>query len=567
MVSRSEVFFKLHQHALGEGDFELALSFAEKALEGDSSNYEYAIAVMKCRLNQKQPPHITRVMKDVETAFLTDPTQREPYEFIVPLTFQSKLPEFRMWIERALVAFPDDELFLNIAGAAEVSTNPKKARTYFQKCLALNPTKAEHHYNCGLTYTHDTTYLDDADDKSVWHFQMALCYNPGWIDAKQALVGAYTRHSKFKEALAIESNGDIVIDALQLESKWRSGATTDVDYDELISRASENTTVLGSILKNQTGYYEAIEDYEMAEKAYRYIYNNRGKYFEPETFMYKDIALGVGQFLMKQGNWDEGAPMMSEYIITEHDHGFPMWDGKETDHLVILNYGLGNGDQMFYSRYIPLAGAKAKRTTIVVAPRLKHMYSNVTGYEVTTEIPKEATCWIEASYLLVYFGPQPMWDYLPAPTPGPKTGKGLIQLCKSGNPLLTYRRHTPFDAIKPLLDLPNLKWVSVEKHECEHPNLTDLSDTLDKGPDGFIDTMKVLAEVDVVVTGCTAIAHLAGLMKRPTLLILSTMCEFRWGSKVYSYQWYPTMKYIRQKKWGSWDGIDDQLIAALNELV
>jgi len=564
MVTRAEIFFKLHTHALSEKDFELAMGFVEKALAEDPTNYEYAISVMKCRLSQRNSPHISVVMKDVEKAFLCDPTRREPYEFIVPLTFQNKLPEFREWVERALIAFPDDEIFLNIAGAHELSNNPKKARTYFQKCLGLNPTSAEHHFNCGLTYAHEDMYLEDEDDKSVWHFQMALCYKPGWEDAKQALVGAYSRHSKFKEALAIESNGNLVIDALQVEARWRSGDTINVDYDELISRASETPTVLGSILKNQTGYYEAIENYDMAEKAYRYIYNNREKYFEKDTFMSKDIALGVGQFLMKIGNWDEGTQMMKEYIITKHDHGYPMWEGEETDHLVILNYKLGNGDQMFYSRYIPLAAAKAKRVTIVVAPRLKHMFSNV-EYEVTTEIPKEATCWVEASYLLVYFGPKPLWDFLPAPESCKKSGKGLIHLTRSGNPLLTYRRNTPFSAIKPLLDSSPLKWVSVEKQECEHPNLTDLSANLDKGPDGFIDTMKILAEVDVVVTCCTALAHLAGLMKRPTLLILSTMCEFRWGSKVYEYQWYPTMKYVRQEKWGSWDNIASRLIAELSE--
>lgn len=556
-VTKAEIYFKLHKHALSDGDPALALGFAEKALKEDESNFDYALGVVNSRLNQKKPPHVSVVLKDIERAFLCDPTRRETYDFIVPLAFQNKLPELDAWIERALIAFPDDETFLNFAGVVAMNNGDwKKARRYFQQCLAVDPTKAENHFNCGLTYIQDLDFLDDLEDKSIWHFQMALCYKPDWPAAKQSLVGSYTRQAKFKEALMITSGGDVVIDALQLEARWRSGDLKNIDYDELISRVTDDKGVLGSILKNQTGYYEAIGDYEKAEKAFRHIYDNREEYFGKDSFMYKDVALGSGHFLAKIGNWEEGAPKICESIITKHDHGYPMWEGEETDHLVILNKGLGNGDQMFYARYIPLAAKKAKKVTVVVAPRLKHMFANLgSEYEVVTEIPKEATCWIECSYLIKFYGPQPMWDFVPVPkepSTAP-TGKGLLHLSSSKiNPLLNYRRDVPFDLAKPLLDLPDLKWVSVAKQDGEHPNLTDLSDDIDKGPDAFKDTMKLLMEVDVVVTCDTFMAHLAGLMKRPTILVLTTMAEFRWGSKVYEYHWYPTVNYLRQKNWGEW---------------
>ena len=562
-LTKAEIYFKLHKHALSDGDPALALGFAEKAIKEDESNFDYALAAVHARLAQKKPPHVSVVLKDIERAFLCDPTRRETYDFIVPLAFQNKMPELESWIERALIAFPEDESFLNFAGVMAMNAgDAKKARRCFQQCLSIDPTKAEHHFNCGLTYTQDLDFLDDLEDKSIWHFQMALCYKPDWAAAKQSLVGAFTRQAKFKEALMITSGGDVVIDALQFEARWRSGDLTNVDYDELISRVTDDKGIMGSILKNQTGYFEAIGDYEKAEKAFRHIYDNREEYFVKDSFMYKDVALGTGHFLVKIGNWEEGAPKICESIITKHDHGYPMWDGEETDHLVILNKGLGNGDQMFYSRYIPLAAKKAKKVTVVVAPRLKHMFAGVTEYDIVTEIPKEATCWIECSYLIKFYGPQEMWDFVPVPqalSPAPhansqKTGKGLLHLASSKiNPLLNYRRDVPFDLAKPLLDLPDLKWVSVAKQEGTHPNLTDLSEGIDKGPNAFEDTMKLLMEVDIVVTCDTFMAHLAGLLKRPTVLVLTTMAEFRWGSKVYEYKWFPTVTYLRQKKWGTWD--------------
>jgi tetratricopeptide (TPR) repeat protein len=565
--TRGEIYFKLHKHALSDRDAELAMAFAEKAVKEDSNNYDYTYAVLNARLaSSNNPPLLTTIYEDVERAFLCDPTRRETYDFIVPLLFQNKIPEAITWIDRALISFPDDPFFLNIAGAyyMNICLDVKKARKYFQKCLSIDPTSPEYHFNCGLTYTQNLEFLTDLEDKSIWHFKMALCYKPNWKEAKQSLVGAFTKQSRFKEALAISSDGDVVIDALHLESRWRSGDMKNIDYDELISRITDDKSILGSILKNQTGYFEAIGDYERAEKCYRHIYDNRDDYFPKDGFMWVDCALGTGHFLCKIGNWEEGAPKIVESETKNHPQkrDYPLWEGEDTDHLVILNNDLGNGDQMFYARYIPLVATKAKRITLVVAPRIKHMYSNIDAkIEVTTDIPKEASAWIECSYLVKYFGPVPMWDFLPAPPPSKSTGKALIHLSSSKtNPLLNYRRDVPFEVAVPLLNSNAYTWVSVAKQNGEHPNLTDLSETVDKGRDAFIDTMKILQEVDIVVTCDTFMVHLAGLLKRPTILVITSLTEFRWGSPMYEYKWYPTVEYIRQDKWADWSGMDEILL-------
>ena len=551
MVSKFEIYSKLAKHACDDRDFDLAIGFLEKALVEKSDDYDTAMELVKTRLSGTKPPHISVVLKDVERAFLADPSQIEPYKFILPLLYQNKLPEFNTWIERALVAFPDEVLFLNFAGVKAMETDPVKARSYFSKCVAQDPMNAEHHFNCGLTYMQKLDFLKDTEDKSIWHFQMALCWKPGWLEAKRALVDAYVKHSKFKEALMILSDGDPAIEALQIEAKWRSGAGP-VDYDDLITKVSTDTGMLGSVLKNQCGYFEALCQHEKAEKAYRHVYEFRDQYFGKDTFMNNDACLGLGQYLCKIGKWDEGLPIMCKAMMKTDKE--KIWDGEPIDHLVIFNNTLGYGDHMFYARYVPLAAQRAKKTTMIVLPNMKHIFMGLNNVcTVTTDASVIGDAWIDCSHLIKFFGPVPMADFAPTSAPAEPTGKAIVHLITSNNPLLQYRREIPFDVVRNLLDDPKYKWFAVGKQAETHPNLTDLSDELDKGPDSFKDTMKLMTEVDFVITCDTSIAHLAGLMKRPCILLLTTLAEFRWGSDLHEFKWYPTMTVIRQKEWGTWN--------------
>ena len=550
MVTKFEVYSKLAKHARDDRDFNLVVGLLEKALVENPDDYETAMDLVKARLEKTDAPHISVVLKDVERAFLADPSQIEPYKFILPILYHNKLPEFDSWIQRALVAFPDEVLFLNFAGVNSMSTNVVQARSYFSKCVSLDPMNAEHHYNCGLTYVQDLDFIRDTSDKSIWHFQMALCWKPGWLDAKRALVDAYVKHSKFKEALLILSDGDNVIDALQIESKWRSG-NLDVDYDELITKISNDTGILGSVLKNQCGYFEAMKQHDKAQRSYQHVYDFRDQYFGKDTFMNNDACLGLGQFLCKMGKWDDGLPILCKAIMkTKKD----MWDGESVDHLVICNNVLGYGDHLFYARYVPLAAAKARRTTLVVLPNMKHIFMGLSNVcTVTTDASVTGDAWIDCSHLIKFFGPVPMYDFVPTNAPSAPTGEAIVHLITSNNPLLQYRREVPFDVVRGLMNDPKYSWFSVCKQAETHPNLTDLSDTLDKGPDSFKDTMKFMTEVDLVITCDTSIAHVAGLMKRPCILLLTTLAEFRWGTEETHFDWYPTVKYVYQKEWSKWN--------------
>ena len=83
----------------------------------------------------------------------------------------------------------------------------------------------------------------------------------------------------------------------------------------------------------------------------------------------------------------------------------------------------------------------------------------------------------------------------------------------------------------------------------------------------FLDTAAVLANLDLVVTSDTAIAHLAGAMGRPVWVMLSTGCDWRWMHGRSDSPWYPTMRLIRQSRLGDWPGVFQAARQALREEV
>src|SRR5580658_5811938 len=75
----------------------------------------------------------------------------------------------------------------------------------------------------------------------------------------------------------------------------------------------------------------------------------------------------------------------------------------------------------------------------------------------------------------------------------------------------------------------------------------------------FADTAAALAALDAVISADTAVAHLAGAMGKPLLLLLPFAADFRWLRERQDSPWYPTARLYRQPKFGDWQSV----IAAL----
>ena len=77
------------------------------------------------------------------------------------------------------------------------------------------------------------------------------------------------------------------------------------------------------------------------------------------------------------------------------------------------------------------------------------------------------------------------------------------------------------------------------------------------------DTAAAIREMDLVISVCTAVAHLAATLNTPTWLMLAYASEWRWLLERTDTPWYPTMRIFRQDSRGDWPGVVNKIVAPL----
>jgi hypothetical protein len=83
----------------------------------------------------------------------------------------------------------------------------------------------------------------------------------------------------------------------------------------------------------------------------------------------------------------------------------------------------------------------------------------------------------------------------------------------------------------------------------------------------FADTAAVIANLDLVISVDTAVAHLVGALGKPCWLLLPDYrCDWRWMTGREDTPWYPAMRLFRQPRGGGWPEVVAQLATALLSL-
>ncbi|NYZ14045.1 tetratricopeptide repeat protein [Azospirillum sp. RWY-5-1] len=271
----------------------------------------------------------------------------------------------------------------------------------------------------------------------------------------------------------------------------------------------------------------------------------------------------------------------------------PVWSGEDPAGRTILLYAeQGFGDTIQMLRYVPLVAARGARVVLEVQPALRGLAAGVEGVAVLVargeplppfdlecplmSLPRVfATTPDHVPGVVPYLRPDPerlaRWRAELGEGGGPAVGP-RVGLVWAGNPRFPGDRlRSPrLAALRPLLDVPGVRFFGLQMGEgrADLERVAMPAGFTDLGPriGDFVDTAAIIANLDLVISSCTAPAHLAGALGVPLWLALPRAPDWRWLLDREDSPWYPTARLFRQGRVGDWSDVAERMRAALAAL-
>jgi hypothetical protein len=164
----------------------------------------------------------------------------------------------------------------------------------------------------------------------------------------------------------------------------------------------------------------------------------------------------------------------------------------------------------------------------------------------------------------------PLPPFVPRRAPSPVTLEranharlGIAWACSIGR-LDHLERSMPLRMLMPFFWRPDVEFYSLQvgtyaQEASPFPRLRIPDPPLES----FADTANLIASLDGVITVDTSVAHLAGSLGTPTLTLLPLPGDILW-STADTTPWYPTMRFIRQRRTWDWLSVQARLKDALD---
>lgn len=140
---------------------------------------------------------------------------------------------------------------------------------------------------------------------------------------------------------------------------------------------------------------------------------------------------------------------------------------------------------------------------------------------------------------------------------------GLAWSGRQDNPL-NRKRSCPFTALAPLFEIPGVSFfnLQLEGQDAADDRLVDLTSHIHN----FEDTAALMANLDLVISIDTSVAHLAGATGRPMWVLLSHVADWRWLTYRGDSPWYPGVRLFHQPHHGDWAGVVREVAGQLAQL-
>jgi tetratricopeptide (TPR) repeat protein len=277
-------------------------------------------------------------------------------------------------------------------------------------------------------------------------------------------------------------------------------------------------------------------------------------------------------------------------ILQPRDFAQPLWQGEQVEgKTILLHAEQGLGDTLQCLRFVPEVIAKSGRVILELPqPLVKLATSLAGGGEIVphgVELPKfDVHCAFMSLPRVLGVSVKNLRErqvpYLRAEPAAIErwarrlagTGSGLrVGLAWAGNPMHAgdRRRSIAIEKFAELVKLPSVRFYALQVGErAQDLALLPPGRVINLAPElnDFAETAAALANLDLLITVDSAIAHLAGSIGRPCWVMLPFSPDWRWLTGRSDSAWYPVLRLFRQNRPGDWDGVFQHVEAELASL-
>ncbi len=265
----------------------------------------------------------------------------------------------------------------------------------------------------------------------------------------------------------------------------------------------------------------------------------------------------------------------------------PLWDGGNlAGKTILLHAEQGIGDTLQFIRYVPWVAECGGRVIVEVQPSVVRLARRIAGIsEVIARgeplpdfdahlpimsLPRVfgatmATIPNRVPYLSADATATEIWRARLA-----QDGVGLrIGLAWAGSASHTHDRwrSIPLSALARLGEAAGILLYSLQvgpAAEQANPRSTPMK-LIDHTAhlSDFSETAALIANLDLVISVDTAVAHLAGAMGKRTWILLPPTPDWRWLLDRADSPWYPTVRLFRRPRGQTWDTVIQEVVGEL----
>ena len=496
--------------------------------------------------------------------------------------------EEAVWaFDRAISLRPDyAQAYCNRGNALRLQGRFEQALESYDRAVALDPALADAFYNRGGVLE-EMQLWDDA----VASYENALALKSDFPQALNNLGNSLFNLAHYEEALdrfnqalsLAPPNADVLTNRGNVLREMRQFTAALSDHNAALALNPSNVECFnnrGSVYREVGRLDEALADYRRALELDPDHVGARANLALTELLL-GDWASGFEGYELRFRKWKNR--------IFQPDGRAAVWRGEKLAGKRILLYGeQGFGDAIQFIRYVPQLLAQGARVTVLCDRRLHRLFSTVAtdvdfiaamqpgnAYDfqiALMSLPRVLairpdTLRSQVPYLRAEQGRCEYWR-LRLGEQGFKVG-----LAWQGNPAgsIDNGRSLALREFAPLSNIERVRIISLQKnYGSEQLNSLPPGMTVerpgfdfDEGNDAFIDTAAIMANLDLVITSDTSIAHLAGALARPVWIALKYVPDWRWLTERSDSPWYPTARLFRQTILDDWGGVVNGIAAAL----